>query len=150
LGPIFFTCSGLGWVGTWVTQNGPTDNSDQAQFGLNLALVHTHPCRQRHKTRMRLRFFIRMTDTRRVKCFIMIIIMPLQNKKLCYRKRTARRATSAKILSIVATICTTNPPQIESTLMVTVDRLVVNSNDLSIVVQMSSTNSIVDDDDCDC
>jgi len=60
------------------------------------------------------------------------------------------RATSAKMLSIVTTICTTNPPQIESTLMVTVDRLVVNSNDLSIVVQMSSTNSIVDDDDCDC
>jgi len=147
LGWVQFFSLVVGWVGLELGSHKMDPRTTLIRP--NLVLIWPwYPCRQRHKTRMRLRFFIRMTDTRRVKCFIMIIIMPLQNKKLCCRKRTARRGTSAKIFSIVATICTTNPPQIESTLMVTVDRLVVNSNDLSIVVQMSSTNSIVDD--CDC
>jgi len=35
------------------------------------------------------------------------------NKKLCYRRRTARCAMSVKILSPVETICTTNSQQIE-------------------------------------
>jgi len=33
-------------------------------------------------------------------------------KKLCYRKRTARRFMSVKILSTVETSCITNPQQI--------------------------------------
>ena len=35
------------------------------------------------------------------------------NKKLCYRKRNARRTMSVIILSPVETICTTNSQQIE-------------------------------------
>ena len=35
------------------------------------------------------------------------------NKKLCYRRRTARRAMSVKMLSTVETSCMTNPQEIE-------------------------------------
>jgi len=41
-----------------------------------------------------------------------IAIADVCNKKLCYRRRTARRATSFKILSTVVTSCTANPQQI--------------------------------------
>ena len=37
------------------------------------------------------------------------------DKKLCYRRWTARRAMPVKILSTVETSCTTNPQQIEVT-----------------------------------
>jgi len=56
-------------------------------------------------------------------------------KKLCYLRRTARDAMSDKILSTVETSCTINPQLIAVTeIGVTVDLLVVNSHDSSIVV----------------
>jgi len=52
--------------------------------------------------------------------FLQCYIGPRKNlslavhKKLCYRRRTARRAMSVKILSTVEKSCTTNPQQIKA------------------------------------
>jgi len=68
-------------------------------------------------------------------------------KKPCLlRTRNSATAMSVRILSTVETTCTTNPQQIEWSWRVTVDGFVSNSHD-SIVVQVSSTSSTVDDND---
>jgi len=80
-----------------------------------------------------------------------LTVASILNKKLCYRRRTARRAMSLKILSTVETSCTTNPQQIAGE-GYTVDRLVINSHDSSTrlsyrcrqQIQPSTTTRFVD------
>jgi len=43
---------------------------------------------------------------------LQFVLLVIQNKKLCCRRRTARRAMSVEILSTVETSCTTNAEQI--------------------------------------
>ena len=77
----------------------------------------------------------RQTRSIAVPCPLTWSVNIRNNKKLSYRRWTARRAKSVKMLSTVETSCTTNPQQIEvMEFRVAVGRLVVNSHDSSIVV----------------
>jgi len=72
------------------------------------------------------------------------------DKKICYRRRTARRAMSFKILSTIETICTTNSQQIEVMELEGYSWSTCSKQPRLVDCRVSSTSSTVDGDDDEC